>query len=100
LAWDQAAVKTLRQTRFTPGTGDGRPVPVRIVVEYSFTARFSMTTFLFDHSDITLMVARLSALFRSGWRLTAGLFGLILAAYISWTFVSYVMWYFEAGASL
>jgi len=37
---DQAAVKTLRQTRFTPGTRDGRPVPVRVVVEYSFTARF------------------------------------------------------------
>jgi len=37
---DQAAVKTLRQTRFTPGTRDGRPVPVRVVVEYSFTAQF------------------------------------------------------------
>jgi protein TonB len=37
---DQSAVKTLRQTRFTPGTRDGRPVPVRIVVDYSFTARF------------------------------------------------------------
>ena len=37
---------------------------------------------------------------RSGWRLTVGLVGLILAAYISWTFVSYVRWYFEAGPSL
>jgi TonB family protein len=37
---DQSAVKTLRQTRFAPGTRDGRPVPVRIVVEYSFTAKF------------------------------------------------------------
>jgi protein TonB len=37
---DQSAVRTLQQTRFTPGTRDGRPVPVRIVVDYSFTARF------------------------------------------------------------
>ena len=37
---DQSAVNTLRKTRFTPGTRDGRPVPVRVVVEYSFTARF------------------------------------------------------------
>ena len=28
---------------------------------------------------------------RSGWRLAAGLVGLILAAYISWIFVAYVM---------
>lgn len=37
---DQSAVNTLRQTRFTPGTRDGRPVPVRVVVEYRFTAKF------------------------------------------------------------
>jgi protein TonB len=37
---DQSAVKSLQQTRFSPGTRDGRPVPVRIVVDYSFTARF------------------------------------------------------------
>jgi TonB family protein len=37
---DQSAVKTLRQTRFTAGTRNGQPVPVRVVVEYSFTARF------------------------------------------------------------
>jgi TonB family protein len=37
---DQAAVRTLRQTRFMAGTRNGRPVPVRVVVEYSFTARF------------------------------------------------------------
>jgi protein TonB len=36
---DQSAVKTLQQTRFTPGTRDGRPVQVRVVVEYSFSAR-------------------------------------------------------------
>jgi hypothetical protein len=35
---------------------------------------------------------------RSGWRLTAGLLGSILPAYISWIFVAHVMWYFEAGA--
>jgi hypothetical protein len=42
---------------------------------------------------------------RSGWRLTAGLFGLILASYIAWMIVvyglwlvSYGRWYFEAGA--
>jgi len=37
---DRAAVEALRQSRFTPGTRDGRPVPVRVVVEHSFTARF------------------------------------------------------------
>lgn len=34
---------------------------------------------------------------RSGWRLTAGLFGLVFASYISWMIVAYAMWYFEAG---
>ena len=33
-----------------------------------------------------------------GWRLTARLFGLILASYITWIVVAYGMWYFEAGA--
>jgi TonB family protein len=37
---DQSAVKTLQQTRFMAGTRNGQPVPVRVVVEYSFTARF------------------------------------------------------------
>jgi hypothetical protein len=35
---------------------------------------------------------------RSGWRLTAGLFGLIGASYVSWMIVAYALWYFEAGA--
>src|SRR6185436_18406552 len=35
---------------------------------------------------------------RSGWRLMAGLFGLIGASYISWMVVAYSVWYFEAGA--
>jgi hypothetical protein len=34
---------------------------------------------------------------RKGWRLTAGLLGLIGAAYVSWTFAAYVVWYFGAG---
>jgi hypothetical protein len=34
---------------------------------------------------------------RRGWRLTAGLFGLILASYFTWMVVAYGMWYFEAG---
>ena len=35
---------------------------------------------------------------RNGWRLTAGLFGLIMAPYISRILVVYVLWYFGAGA--
>jgi hypothetical protein len=35
---------------------------------------------------------------RSGWRLTAGLFGLILASYMTWIVVSFARWYFGAGA--
>jgi hypothetical protein len=42
---------------------------------------------------------------RSGWRLTAGLFGLIFASHIAWMIVTYSLWlvaysrwYFEAGA--
>jgi hypothetical protein len=34
---------------------------------------------------------------RSGWRLTAGLLGLVVAAYVSWLVVAYVVSYFEAG---
>jgi hypothetical protein len=35
---------------------------------------------------------------RSGWRLTLGLLGLIVAAYISGLVTAYLVWYFEAGA--
>jgi hypothetical protein len=35
---------------------------------------------------------------RSGWRLTAGLFGLIGASYITWMVVAYALWYFALGA--
>jgi len=35
---------------------------------------------------------------RSGWRLTAGLFGVIGAAYISWSVVAWLAWYFQMGA--
>jgi hypothetical protein len=34
---------------------------------------------------------------RSGWRLTAGLFGLVMAPYVSWLVVASVVWYFDAG---
>jgi TonB family protein len=36
---DQAAIDTLSQWRFRPGMKDGRPVPVRIHVELSFTRK-------------------------------------------------------------
>jgi hypothetical protein len=35
---------------------------------------------------------------RSGWRLMAGLFGLIGASSIVWMLVAYVVWYFEASS--
>jgi hypothetical protein len=35
---------------------------------------------------------------RSGWRLAAGLFGLVGASYITWMVVAYAVWSFEAGA--
>jgi hypothetical protein len=35
---------------------------------------------------------------RSGWGLTAGLFGLIGAAYISWFVAAWLVWYFQVGA--
>jgi hypothetical protein len=34
----------------------------------------------------------------SGWRLMAGLFGLIGASYITWIVVTYALWHPEAGA--
>jgi hypothetical protein len=34
---------------------------------------------------------------RSGWRLTAGLFGLIGAAYVSWFVAGWLAWYFQIG---
>jgi hypothetical protein len=34
----------------------------------------------------------------SGWRLMAGLFGLIGASYITWIVVTYALWHSEAGA--
>lgn len=36
---DAEAVKTLRQWRFSPGQKDGKPVPVQVFVEMSFTLR-------------------------------------------------------------
>ena len=30
---------------------------------------------------------------RSGWKLTAGLFGLVLSSYLTWTIVAYAVWY-------
>jgi TonB family protein len=36
---DDEAVKTLRQWRFEPGQKDGKPVPVQVSVEMSFTLR-------------------------------------------------------------
>ena|SRR5688572_26568101 len=35
---------------------------------------------------------------RLGWKLTAGLFGLIGASSISWLVVAYSLWYLRAGA--
>jgi TonB family protein len=36
---DQEAIDAMRQWRFAPGTKDGRPVPVMMTVEMSFTLR-------------------------------------------------------------
>lgn len=36
---DEEAIKSARQWRFKPGTKDGRPVPVRIELEFTFTLR-------------------------------------------------------------
>jgi TonB family protein len=36
---DQAAIRAMRQWRFTPGTKDGKPVPVQVEVEMTFTLR-------------------------------------------------------------
>ena len=32
---------------------------------------------------------------RSGWRLAAGLLGLIVASYVTWIVVAYAVWYFD-----
>jgi hypothetical protein len=34
----------------------------------------------------------------SGWRLTALLFGLVGASYVTWMVVAYARWYFDTGA--
>ena len=36
---DDEAIKALKEWEFTPGTKDGKPVPVRIDVEMSFTLK-------------------------------------------------------------
>ena len=36
---------------------------------------------------------------RSGWKLTAGLFGPVLSSDATWTIVAYATWYLGAGAS-
>lgn len=36
---DQEAIKAAKQWRFKPGTKDGKPVPVRISLEMTFTLR-------------------------------------------------------------
>ncbi len=36
---DQEAVKAVKQWKFTPGTKDGKPVPVRVEIEMTFTLR-------------------------------------------------------------
>jgi TonB family protein len=38
-AFDYEAVKALKQWEFKPGTKDGKPVPVRVQVELTFTAK-------------------------------------------------------------
>jgi TonB family protein len=36
---DEQAIKAARQWRFKAGTKDGRPVPVRIELDFTFTLR-------------------------------------------------------------
>jgi TonB family protein len=36
---DQEAIKAVKQWRFEPGTKDGKPVPVLITLEMTFTLR-------------------------------------------------------------
>jgi protein TonB len=36
---DEQAVKAVKQWRFKPGTRDGKPVPVRVSVEMTFTLK-------------------------------------------------------------
>lgn len=38
---DEQAVKAVKQWRFKPGTLDGKPVPVRVSIEMTFTLRSS-----------------------------------------------------------
>ncbi len=38
-ALDEEAIKSLKQWSFKPGTKDGRPVPVRVAIEMTFTLR-------------------------------------------------------------
>lgn len=38
-AFDEAAVKAVRQWQFKPGLKDGRPVPVLVEIELTFTAK-------------------------------------------------------------
>jgi protein TonB len=38
-AFDRAAMTALRQWRFEPGLRDGKPVPVRLEIELTFTAK-------------------------------------------------------------
>ena len=35
---------------------------------------------------------------RSGWKLTAGLFGLIMASYVTWFVVAYGLWYLRVAS--
>ena len=36
---DDQAIKAIKQWRFKPGTKDGKPVAVRVLVEFSFTLK-------------------------------------------------------------
>jgi len=36
---DQEAIKAVKQWRFEPGTKDGKPVPVLMTIEMTFTLR-------------------------------------------------------------
>ena len=36
---------------------------------------------------------------RSGWKLTAGLFGLVLSSYVTWTVVALTTWHLGVGTS-
>ena len=36
---DEQAIKAAKEWRFTPGTKDGKPVPVKVTIEMTFTLR-------------------------------------------------------------